>query len=193
MAEETTEPKAPERAGSKLTWWQWVLMYPALAVALVGAVPQFTQWVSALRIGAPPGSNVADLKAQHEAWSRNYDCLGKIDRVKPASETTYAIDLLVCPSGDILITLTPIQNPKGQVLRWIQTREILTATAGFSLLATAHAGDPVPRATRVIAVTRNGDVIVRRVQLSDNTCEDQTIKSYTGQLVGTKPAPCAPF
>ena len=67
MAIDTSEPKAAIRADDSRKWWQWVLMYPAFAVALVGAVPQFAQWISALRIGVPPGSNVAALKAQAAA------------------------------------------------------------------------------------------------------------------------------
>ncbi len=27
--------------GSPQRWWQWVLMYPTIAVALAGAVPQY--------------------------------------------------------------------------------------------------------------------------------------------------------
>lgn len=197
MAGKTTTLRALGDADSRRKWWQWVLMYPALAVALVGAVPQFGQWLSALRMGASPGSNVADLKAQQEAWNRNAKCLAEIKRVKPASQTAYAIDLLVCPSGDILLTLTPIQDASAQVSRWIMTRELLSLAVHTAQLPPDPAREPLREtavhATRVVGVKQSRDLVVRRVQLSDNTCEDQTINPYTGRLVSAKRAPCDPF
>lgn len=196
MAIDTSEAKAAIRADDSRKWWQWVLMYPAFAVALVGAVPQFAQWISALRIGAPPGSNVADLKAQAAAWERNLKCLAEIERIKPASGTPYAIDLLICPGGDILVTLIPTHDPRAQTSRWILTGELLRPGGQFALIPSAVAQAapvPAPQATRVVAVKKVNDLIVRRVLLSDSTCEDQTINAYTGRLVGTKRAPCNPF
>jgi hypothetical protein len=189
---------APAKEPAPLRWWQWLLMYPTLALAIVGAVPQYLQWLSAISIGVPLSSNVSSLKEQNEAWSRNANCLSTIDHVKPATETTYAIDILACPSGDILVTLTPVQNPNAQQLKWIVTKDIVQHEAHWHLLSSAFAQEPAatrptPHATRVVGVKSDGDLIIRRVQLSDGTCEDQTINSYTGRLLSRRQAPCDRF
>lgn len=43
--------KKPVR--SKLTWWQWVLMYPTLIVALLAALPTIYQGLQAVILNIP--------------------------------------------------------------------------------------------------------------------------------------------
>ena len=84
-------------------WWQWALMYPTVIVALIGAVPQYYQWASAATMGLPISGNVKGVEEQEMAWERNVSCLHAIDHIKPGSSTNYPIDLVSCPSGDILV------------------------------------------------------------------------------------------
>jgi hypothetical protein len=191
------DERAPAKEPRTLKWWQWMLMYPTLAVTVVGAFPQYKQWIAAISIGIPVGSDVDFYRQQSEAWDRNGECLqnAAIDRLKPVSETNYAIEILACRSGDILVTMIPIQNPDAAEHRWIVTKDLVQHHAQFSLIAPAFAEaptapQPAPQATRVVGVTRAGDLIIRRVQLTNGTCEDQTINSYTGRLLGRKRAPC---
>jgi hypothetical protein len=188
---------APAKEPAPLRWWQWLLMYPTLALAIVGAVPQYGQWIAAIRMGISPGSDVVFYKQQSEAWDRNGECLqnAAIDRLKPVSQTNYAIEILACKSGDILVTMIPVQNPDAAEHRWIVTKDIVGHQAQFSLTTSAFAQEPaaVPaevQATRVLGVRRDGSTIIRRVQLSNGACEDQAINSYTGRLLGRRPARC---
>ena len=180
-------------------WWQWVLMYPAIAIAVFAAVPQFYDWITAIRIGVPFGK-VGDAQEQRSAWERNANCVRAVDHITPNSETNYAIDLLSCPSGDILVALTPLQNPTQKVYRWIITKALFTQIAHSSLTTTALAQDTTrtqpsgPRAERVMDTKKQaGTVITRRLQLSDGTCVDETIDAYTGKRLTEKNATCAPF
>lgn len=179
-------------------WWQWVLMYPTIALALVGAIPQYYQWATAAKIGVSPG-DVKPAQEQELAWQRNLDCLRAIDHIKPDSSTNYSIDLVSCPSGDILVTLTPLHNPTLQISRWIVTRELFTAVAQslFSIAAMAQNAGTQPQGSpaqaRILDTKKEGSVVTRRVQMSDGTCVDQTIDAYTGRRTEQKTASCSKF
>jgi hypothetical protein len=180
-------------------WWQWALMYPALGIALIGAVPQYSEWAQAKWKGLPINGNVKGAQEQETAWERNLDCLRDIDHIKPGSSTNYAIDLVSCPSGDILVTVTPIQNPNQHVSRWIVTQNLLTQVAGswFSTGAWAQGAVAAPAAgpvqQRILDSRKDGSVVTQRIQLSDNTCVDETIDVFTGRHTGRKQAPCSKF
>lgn len=182
---------------SKRPWWQWVLMYPTLAVAIVGAVPQYQQWVWALVRGVPLDSDIGELKGQDDAWTHNLDCLTRIEHIKPISETPYGIDLLTCPSGDILLTVTPLHSPSQKVSRWIITKQFFEGKTRTAWISSAFAQAPPPaggaQSERVLDIRKQGSQVIRRVQLSNGQCVDQTIDSYTGRHVSDKPAPCTKF
>jgi hypothetical protein len=149
-------------------------------------------------MGLPISGNVRGAQEQEMAWERNVNCLRAIDHIKPGSSTNYSIDLVSCPSGDILVTLTPLQNPDQQISRWIVTRELFTRVAQslFSAGALAQgAGTPPggPVQVRILDTKKDGAVVTRRVQLSDNTCIDETIDAYTGRRIDRKQAPCSKF
>ena len=184
--------------GSPQRWWQWLLMYPTIAIALAGAVPQYYQWISAAAIGLPLFGDVGDAQQQEKTWERNIGCLRSIDHIKPTSSTNYSIDLVSCPSGDILVTLTPLQNPDQQVSRWIITKVLFTQVAEAAVprveLAQVAATPPqTPNAERVLDIKKLGANVVRRIQRSDNSCVDETIDAYTGRRLDQKQAPCTKF
>jgi hypothetical protein len=178
-------------------WWQWVLMYPTAVIAIFAGIPQIYQWVAAITIGLSPFANVAEAQQQEKAWERNVGCLRAIDHIKPSSSTNYAIDVVPCPSGDILLTLTPLQNPDQQVSKWIITRVLFTQVAESSPprleLALAAGASGSPDSVRVLDIKKQGSTVVRRIQLSDNTCVDETIDAYTGRRLDEKKAPCSRF
>jgi hypothetical protein len=185
--------------GAPQRWWQWAFMYPTLVIALIGAVPQYSQWIEAKLIGIPINENIKGAQEQETAWESNIDCLQGIDHIKPNSKTNYGIDLVSCPTGDILVTVTPLQNPDQHVSRWIVTKDLFTQLAGswFSTGAWAQgaAGTPPGGAVqqRIVDTRKDGSVVTQRIQLSDNSCVGETIDAFTGRHVGRKPAPCSKF
>lgn len=184
--------------GSPRRWWQWVLMYPTILVALAGAIPQYYQWIAAVAIGLSPFGDVGAAQLQDKTWERNLSCLLSIEHIKPTSSTNYSIDLLSCPTGDILVTLTPLQNPDQQVSRWIITKMLFSQVADSSpphveLAQVASAPPASPESVRVLDIKKQGSNVVRRIQRSDSTCVDETIDSYTGRRLDQKQAPCSKF
>jgi hypothetical protein len=179
-------------------WWQWILMYPTIAIVLFGAAPQYYLWVSAAAMGLPIFGNVKDAQAQEMAWERNVGCLSGIDHIKPNAKTNYAIDLVTCPSGDILVTLTPLQTADRPISRWIITTALFSRVAQSYFVSTAAAQDSGTRPTeqnpvRIIGIKKDGAIVIKRVQLPDNSCMDETIDAYTGQHRAEKKAPCTGF
>jgi hypothetical protein len=177
-------------------------MYPTIAVALAGALPQYYQWFSAAAIGLPFLGDVSGAQQQEKAWERNVTCLNGIEHIKPTSNTNYAIDLVSCPTGDILVTLTPLQNPDQKVSRWVITKALLTEVAdnasnadNSSNIELAQVTTPGPGAdsVRILDIKKQGASVVRRIQRSDNTCIDETIDAYTGRHLDQKPAACSKF
>jgi hypothetical protein len=178
-------------------WWQWMLMYPTLAVALIGAVPQYSSWVTAAAKGLPVLGDAKYARQESDkAWDRNLDCLTNIEHIKPNANTKYGIDLVPCPSGDILVTLTPLQSPGTHISRWIVTTDFFSDIAQFSLVGTATAQESSTGSSnpvRIIGIKKSGSVVTKRVQFPDNSCADQTIDSYTGRQVNQQKASCSPF
>jgi hypothetical protein len=184
--------------GSPQRWWQWVMMYPTIVLALGGAIPQYYQWISAVAIGLSPFGDVSGAQQQERTWERNVSCLRTIDHIKPTSSTNYSIDLVSCPTGDILLTLTPLQNPDQQVSKWIVTKTLFTQVADASPPHTELAqvaGTPAenPGSARVLDIKKEGSSVVRRIQRPDNTCVDESIDAYTGRRLDQKQAPCTKF
>ena len=156
------------------------------------------QWITAVAIGLPIFADVGDAQQQEKTWERNVNCLRSIDHIKPTSSTNYSIDLVSCPTGDILVTLTPLQNPEQQVSRWIITRVLFTqvaeaAPARLELAQAAGAPPENPDAVRVLDIKKQGASVVRRLQRSDDSCVDETIDAYTGRRLDQKLAPCSKF
>ena len=46
---------------------------------------------------------------------------------------------------------------------------------------------------RILNTKKEGTVVTRRIQLSDNTCIDETIDAYTGRRIDRKKVPCSKF
>ena len=141
---------------------------------------------------------MTEAQEQAGAWERNVGCLHDIDHIKPSARTNYSIELVACPSGDILLTLTPLQNPDQAVYRWIVTRHLFTQIARApapTMTLAQDLGTRVAEAVtvRIVDIKTQGKIITRRVQLSDNTCIDETIDAHTGRRLGKTQASCTKF
>jgi hypothetical protein len=167
-------------------------------IALVAGVPQIYQWVSAVAMGLSPFGNVSDAQTQEKAWVRNVNCLHDINHIKPSASTDYSIDLVSCPSGDILITLTPLRNPNQQISRWIVTNDLFGEFAKSLLTIRTLAQNLGGRARRPHGRThhRYQERGVNRHQADaafrQHLC-GRNVDAYTGRRLSQKPAPCTKF
>src|SRR5207249_10423113 len=60
---------------SATRWWQWMLLYPSLAVTIVTAVPSWIDHVQAMKIGVS-SRDLAQAQEQRRLWEANRECAG---------------------------------------------------------------------------------------------------------------------
>jgi hypothetical protein len=199
------------------SWWQWLIMYPTLVVSLVGAVPQYKDWVTALRLGVPPGS-VAQAEEQQQLWEKNFECARREEPRSVTTPTNIKVVVTPCPSGDVLVE---VDTPDfGKNIRWIALNTFLRQAfvvpgIGEAFAAEGHpgaynrsgsmAGGPRTASdssrhaqfrqasSGVVCQKRlSNNHIIRRIRTEGGGCLDEVINPYTGQVVDSRPAPCNP-
>jgi hypothetical protein len=201
--------KATPAAEVRRPWWQWVMLHPQVPVALipvaaaligdvVANIPNLLQWKAARDLNVPT-SELARVQEQLKAWTDNSECLkAEIQQVSLRSPATYTIALQSCPSGDILLALTPVHAPANVEYRWVVTRHMFRTQAGLSVttLALAEGAQPQPPGAAPVLVIDSrpqGRTVVRRLQLSDRTCIDEVVDTVTGRRMSSQSAPCTRF
>ena len=103
MAKAKTPTNRPSK--SLITkWWQWIIMYPALAVALVSAVPNwvdsYTAWQQGINLEQLPSA-----MEQNTFWKANLECMtAPCEWV--AKPSNVKVDGTICPSGNIMIRIS---------------------------------------------------------------------------------------
>jgi hypothetical protein len=192
----------------KKPWWHVAMLNPALPVALIpvivgaigylaGSIPQIMQWKAARDLNVPTSGLARALEA-NKAWEDNRACLREteIEQISLRSPGTYTISLQSCPSGDILLALTPLHDPTNLTYEWVITRKLFRQQTSFSFTTMALAEvAPPPNAApiRVIDIRSQGRNVVRRLQLSNNSCIDEIVETATGRRVSSQSAPCTRF
>jgi hypothetical protein len=183
--------------GGPRSWWQWLLIYPSLALGVLGSLPTVIQGVESLRFKVPFGA-VPLARESHAMFERNLDCLGSIaeaGHVVRLPDNT-AIHAVPCRTGDIMIR---VDRPDGRSsIRWLEGRSLmLAARDALAPIGQASAQDATPVAggghpVAVLCMFRQPDgKIVRRVRLNTGNCVDEIINPYTGAIVTVRPAPCS--
>lgn len=176
-------------------WWQWFLVYPSFAIALLGAIPQYANVIKGLIIGVS-ASKVPDAVLQNRLWEKNAACDPLLREVTTRQGIVVAVG--ACQSGDIQVNL---QYPDGtKRIRWIPFEGLEPPPIASSLpgISTAAAQEPPastsspsdPGEMRVICQQRIGKAkLLRKIQ-SGAGCFEEIINTYTGVIEETRPIPC---
>lgn len=143
-------------------WWQWLLVYPTLAISLLTL-----------------GINTYTERSVHKSvWEKNIDC---VDREVVWSQLGdhYKIGFTVCPSQDVRVL---IDAHSRKFVKWITFEEQtqLVAIASESV----HNG-------RILAqkvIDHNTAQII--IQDSDGVCYDQLVNIKTGEVIREDQVPC---
>jgi hypothetical protein len=85
-------------------WWQWILVYPALVISLIGAVPNWMDHWEAIKIGVP-ADKLDIANHQHDMFARNLDCMRELDFKTIGTQSNMEVGAKICPSGDILVSI----------------------------------------------------------------------------------------
>lgn len=118
-------------------WWQWFLLYPAAAVALVSAAPQWLDRGLAIYHGTR-GASYAAADRQRALWLKNMTC-SQAPFAWYHNPRNVRIDATICNSGDVFIRASTPDNEYH--MEWVGLDQILGVPSadGTSLIPEARA------------------------------------------------------
>jgi hypothetical protein len=182
-----------------------MLMFPALLIAIIGAVPTYINVYQAHRLGVPFGS-VEQAIEQNQLWQKNYNCTRTRQPQTITTERNTRIETTLCPTGDILVSHLEPPNLTCTMTRWIgvdtfKEPQTVTASLFASVLNKKTIADKplnLANSKQQIAQTEkvlcqkwvSKGILQRRVMLSNGNCVDRFINTYTGTVKETRNAPC---
>lgn len=190
-------PLLPQR------WWQWVLVYPTLALSLASASPQWFNSAKSWFLKVP---NAIEAERQAQLWQKNRLCASLPSEGAQAGNVM--LDATICTSGDILVHAVTAQ--KAEIFKWLPLDDVVPSVQGGGLIPAAHAatlsdrvraaigstGQPTVKLAMfqvVVICTRldGGRYLHRRIQTPQG-CFEEVIDTFTGALISRNPAPCVP-
>ena len=175
---------------NSLKWWQWILMYPAFGVALLGAIPTAVQVYRAFWYDTSYAEVPMALRNQ-KLTEENLPCLQKSGTSLQLADNTM-IQAAVCEKGDIWILSTTSDNRAH--LSWVARDEVLGKKESGLLTGAAWASPGQLLAqndARPLCVFKDrSGKIIRRLVVGQGVCQDQQIDPFTGRI-NVVPAPCA--
>jgi len=216
VVSETPVPESPAPTPKINRWWQWFLIYPTLAISLMGAIPTVIKAIESWQLGVPI-SRVDDAKVQASLWQINFDCVQKTIFTSVTTEEGVQISSAVCNTGDVLLRG---KRPGWQQFqyRWVAWSDVAVLTSGKTDIGSNAFHDSEnalqPHTTNALWVSDThheqprlipiqfgsgivmcqvfiGDGILRQRIQTPQGCFDRVINTYTGWVLGTYPAPCS--
>lgn len=176
------------------------MIYPGLAVAVLGALPTYIEAFKSYSLGVPFGRSL-DAQEQNRLWQDNFECAQKATFSTIINKKKVEIGSTVCESGDVLLRGKRPDWDRPQ-LRWVSWNEVAPtdekkSQAILDLLTPAYAGDDNP----IVVAQAPASVICQRWvgpgQLLQRIgtpmgCFDQIINTYNGWVISSRAAPCVP-
>tara|TARA_R110001583_G_scaffold173794_1_gene327875 strand:- start:1284 stop:1940 length:657 start_codon:yes stop_codon:yes gene_type:complete len=186
-----TTDKTPKK------WWQWFLLYPAFAIALIGAVPTYIEYWDSSQKDVPFGdSTKADLN--RIMWRKNLGCTAQ--PMDPYITLAFIkVDATICESGDVFVRITTPNNEN--FFEWVSLEKVskpqVSHIANFSFIQQAFATEGLSdgifsnNGPQVLCQRwLNQNLLLRRVYYPGRGCFDETINTYSGQVISSRAAPC---
>lgn len=188
----------PAKIEPAMRWWQWLLLYPGLAVAILGAIPTYIEGVKSYTYDVTFGSSF-DAQEQNRLWRENFECVKNVTFSPIINKKNVEIASVVCESGDVLLRGRRPEWEQPQ-LRWVSWNEVAPreTSALFDFVNSANASE-MPylvlaqgSSTSVLCQRWVGaGRILQRVK-TRNGCFDEVINTYNGSVVSRRSAPCNP-
>lgn len=198
-------PEEPRASAHPTKWWQWILVYPAIVLGVIGAIPTAIEAVKSYRYGVPIFSSY-EAEKQNELWVRNSDCLKDVELSPVKTKSNVEISTVVCASGDVLLVGKRPEWALPQK-RWIAWSDIApdssqvrtTGNTFIRLFPQANAAEPIeiqiaqlgPMTVICQRWVANG-LLLQRIGTPQG-CVDQVVNTYNGWVVSSNPAPCDPL
>ena len=122
MASKAVHAKATQSESKAQSWWQWFMIYPALGIALITALPDWIDRGRAYYNGVN-AAKYSIAERQVALWKKNISCLGAPTIFHP-TQTNAKVDATICKkSGDVFIQVEAFGRPK--IIHWVELDEIL--------------------------------------------------------------------
>jgi hypothetical protein len=191
-------------AGQPKNMWQWLLVYPSLAVAVLGAVPTYLDAIKSLVLGVPIGTS-AEAQEQNGLWQKNFDCPQKHPFTSMKTKQEVEIASIVCDSGDVLLSG---KRPDWEIprYRWVSAKDLApnaVASASHASMLQFISSAEAAEAPHVTLAQWGGSqmicqrwvgngMLLQRFYSPPQGCYDQVINTYNGMVVNRYQAPCSP-
>jgi hypothetical protein len=154
-------------------WWQWLLVYPGLAVALIPIVTEYLK--------------SSDGDKQVALWTKNISCI-EAPFAGVLNEFNVQTSATICKSGDVLVRF--IGPGDKRAYRWVAVELFGLRSAGtFSLISSAMAQPPSMPEQTVCQWSRPDGWVIRRVKVQ-GSCFDEHIWAATGEVRRRQPVDC---
>jgi hypothetical protein len=190
MDASVVEAKSPPRE----SFFKLILLYPTLAIAAVGAIPQYVQVFKAAKWDVPVES-VNAAERERSLWEKNFDCAGGEDPPATSLPDNTRVAARVCPSGDVLVKVKRVTGEESY--RWLPLAATTSDDSKLSALigiSTAVAQEVAHTPIRLAQACQHWldqakGILVRRVR-EGGQCYDETVNTFTGQVVSRRPVQC---
>lgn len=188
--------------------WQWMMMYPALFIALLGNTPHLVNAITAFQQGVPP-TVARSMREQARLWSKNIECIGQQRSVAESKADELAIGVTLCPSGDMLVSIDDADPQNGKrvnsIRHWVAFNAVpensihpvsaILMPQAIAATINNRVGEQPSSSVELAQVTvicqkslGNGQVL-RRLKYQDGRCEDEVVNTLTGEVVSRSSAP----
>jgi hypothetical protein len=194
----SSSSEAGEAKGGPAKWWQWVILYPTLAISIISAAPQWVDKAQAAFNGVKD-RGWEEAKQQQEAWRSNLTCSAAPFDWYSTPENL-KVDATICNSGDIFVR---VQTPKqGNFYQWVLLKSIVKdeKTASLPFVSSAYASDTTWRTEGSYQVAQAANVVCQAFQPDGRTlkrhvstpqgCFDEYVDTYTGQVTRREQVQC---
>ncbi len=190
--------KAKPASGGPNRWWQWVLIYPTLAISMASAVPDWVKTVKAINLGIPK-ADVSESEMQQSLWRTNFDC-SRSPYQFYENPAKVKVDATICQTGDVLVRYFTPDSQQGEYFvsigDLVSRRKETRSAFNLEFIASAHAARFTPKASQtqqsanVICQRFEDDRYVSRHVSIGGACYDERIDTLTGAIVDRRKTQC---
>jgi hypothetical protein len=180
------------------TWWQWVILYPALFLAIITAMPQWVQMAANWKSDIPL-KEIAAAKDQSALFKKNLTCTtAPLDSFYENTDKL-KVDATICASGDVFVRIITPEN--GKAFHWVDVNKVVNTNVASIFVSQAFAAELTEYtiAQNLPQDTSQGSVICQRflddrnllrVVNVNGACFDEVVDTFKGVTVSQVPSQC---
>lgn len=199
--------KPNDHAPTPRTWWQWLLVYPAVLTVLAGALPTLSNAIQSWFIMSTPVplNKVDEANEQLALLKANLSCTLEAARIPMRTYNNVPIGAKVCDSGDVVIVSqnaklgrfpNPVIVPWKRIvsLGYGERLSMLSQLLPFSSVHAQAAGQAAEGPGWSLICQRLDDHgnLLRRYKKPGGQCADILSNVLSRKVLRQAPAPCDP-